>query len=71
MGTYILIAVLAFWCVVAFSLNDMLLDTVFDVANMLMENDHEPLSMLVTCIGLLLDLPYILAMVILDFIYWR
>ena len=70
-GAYILIAFLAFWCAVAFSLNEMLLDTAFEVANSLMDRGREPLSMIVTCIGLLMTLPYILAMAILDFIFRR
>ena len=71
MGAYILIAFLAFWCTVAFSLNEMLLDTAFDIATTLLENGHEPLSMLVTFLGLLMALPYILAMAVLNFIFRR
>ena len=71
MGAYVLIAFLAFWCAVAFSLNEMLLDTAFDIATTLLKNGHEPLSMLVTFLGLLMALPYILAMIVLDFIFRR
>lgn len=71
MGAYILMTLLIFWCAVAFTLNDMWLDTVFGLVNDLMYKDHEFLSMLITCIGLLMALPYLLAMTILQFIFGR
>ncbi len=70
-GAYILITVLAFWSVVAFSLNDMLLDATFDTATQLLDNDRERLSMIVTLFGLLLSFPYILTMALIDFIFRR
>ena len=66
MGAYILIFVALAWCVVAFSTGDMLLDATLTTANGLYDAGCEFCSMVVTCIGLVLLFPYIIAQSILE-----
>lgn len=68
MGAYILTIGGLAWCVVAFSAGAMLLDATMTTADGLFDNGCEFCSMIITAIGLVILLPYIIPHSILELI---